>query len=145
MKINELTLPKLLLKSIKNGSFYRSQGSWTLKNNQDSFGNHLETELGEVFCSKEKIEKETSELYSGFINDGVYGAQSGWENSPGFIEDITDFSLLLCFGISGDGSPFCLDYRNNPKEPEVIWWDDVYWRKISPNFAEFVKLLDKSA
>lgn len=49
---------------------------------------------------------------------------------------------MICFGISGDGAPFCLDYRTSENEPSVIWWDDIYWRKVSPNFKEFLALLE---
>ena len=48
----------------------------------------------------------------------------------------------MCFGMSGDGAPFCFDSRERGTEPRVIWWDDVYWRVVAPDFASFLSLLD---
>jgi hypothetical protein len=39
-----------------------------------------------------------------------------------------NFSEIICFGMSGDGTPFCFDFRSNTHQPSIIWWDDIYWR-----------------
>ena len=122
----------------------RSHGSWAPLNNQDSFGNLLETELGEVFRTTERIGKETGYLPKYFPENGDYGPSSPSMASPGAIRDIIDFSRILSFAISGGGEPFCFDYRKSLGNPFVIFWDDVYWRRVSPDFTAFLKLFDVS-
>ena len=56
--------------------------------------------------------------------------------------DIVDFSQIVCFAIAGGGEPFCFDFRESPNPPSVIWWDDVFWRKVSPEFEAFLQLFD---
>ncbi len=63
-------------------------------------------------------------------------------HGPGAIPDIVDFRGVVCFGMSGDGAPFCFDSRERGTEPRVIWWDDVYWRVVAPDFASFLPLFD---
>jgi hypothetical protein len=142
MKINGLRIPQSFECAIKNKTLSRAFGSWQLKNNVDSFGNNLETEVGEVWTTKEKIIERTLVLPISFQTDGCYGEKSEYFKEPGFIEDITDFSSIIEFAISGDGSSFCFDYRNNIVNPEIIWWDDVYWRKVANNYNEFITLFN---
>jgi len=141
MNIRNHLLPSELVEAIYSKSLQREVGSWQLKSEVDSFGNSLETELGELLSTEEKILNASNDLSSNFIADGDYG-ETGESNYPGEIPDITDFSDVICFGISGDGAPFCLDYRTSKNEPSIIWWDDIYWRKVSPNFKEFLALLE---
>ena len=140
MKINGLNLPSLFVDTISEGRLKREIGSWKLIRDIDAFGNPLETSLGEVFDTYERIRKETDELPTGFKADGYYGEPALDLEGPGAIPDILDFSKILCFAISGDGSPFCFDYRENIDEPSVIWWDDVYWRRVAQNFGSFLAL-----
>ena len=142
IQINGHSLPKSFVAAFKNNRLQRKIGSWALKDSVDSFGNKLETELGCVFLSEKEILLETTNLKSSFQSDGCYGETSEYSGEPGFIPDITDFSDIVVFGISGDGSPFCFDYRNNKNNPEVIWWDDVYWRKVSDTYDEFIELFE---
>ena len=113
-----------------------------MRSNCDAFGQFLETELGEVYDTPAKIERETAELPVGFEPKGGYGESRAELAGPGAIPDIVDFSGVLCIGMSGDGAPFCLDYRGAQTEPRVIWWDDVYWRVVAPDFASFLALFD---
>jgi hypothetical protein len=142
MKINGFSLPLLFLDAISVGRLKREIGSWDLIRDIDAFGNPLETSLGQVFDTFERLKKETDELPTGFESDGYYGESASDLAGPGAIPDITDFSRIVCFAISGDGSPFCFDYREDINEPSVIWWDDVYWRQVAPNFESFLALFN---
>jgi hypothetical protein len=144
MFINGLKLPAKFIEALISGLLKRERGVWNLKENKDSYGNFLESELGDVFSSEEEFSKEFVKLPIGFEHTEYYGVDLANENkdSPGYIPDITDFSKIVCFAYSGDGSPFCFDYRENINEPSVIWWDDVYWRRISPNWESFISLFD---
>jgi hypothetical protein len=140
MTINGFRLPESFLQAIASGSFRREVGSWQLRSNRDAFGQELETELGEVYVALAKIKRETAELPQGFEPDGVYGESDEEMAGPGAIPDIVDFRGVVCFGMSGDGAPFCFDFREGRTEPRVIWWDDVYWRVVAPDFASFLTL-----
>lgn len=139
MEINCLKLPPLFVQAILSGQLKRAAGSWQLKTPLDFYGNRLETEIGNVFDDEKTIFIETERLLEHFVVDGCYGDDS-YEQEPGFIPDVTDFSRVVHFGVSGDGSPFCFDFRENEEEPSVIWWDDVYWRKLAPSFQAFLDL-----
>ena len=140
MVISGNVLPERFVRAIKNESLERKVGSWQLKKNYDSFGNELETELDQVWSTYQEILEANLELPKHFHNDGVYGQQSEYKDEPGFIEDIVDFTHIVEFSISGDGTPFCFDFRHDEEKPEIIWWDDVYWRKISGSFEDFISL-----
>ena len=142
MKTNGLDLPPLFIDTISEGRLKREIGSWELIRDIDAFGNPLETSLGEVFDTFERLKKETDELPTGFEADGYYGEPAPDLEGPGAIPDIRDFSKIVCFAISGDGSPFCFDYREDINEPSVIWWDDMYWRRLAPNFGSFLSLFN---
>ena len=142
MKVNGLRLPDSFLQAVASGSLRREVGSWQLLSNRDAFGQKLETELGEVYDTLAKIKRETAELPNGFEPNVVYGESLAAMAGPGAIPDIVDFRGVVCFGMSGDGAPFCFDYRGGAAEPRVIWWDDVYWRIVAPDFASFLSLLD---
>lgn len=141
MEIKGLKLPNLFIEDVEKGNLQRAIGSWQLRSNIDAYGNHLETDLGFVY-DFETIIQETNNLPKDFALDGFYAEQSEWESEPGFIPDIIDFSQIVCFGISGDGAPFCFDFRDDLSNPNVIWWDDVYWRRIAPSYKAFKGLLD---
>lgn len=145
MTINGMQLPPLFVECVKTGRLRRSVGSWQLKNDVDDYHNPLESELGQIFPDEVRILKETRALSNYFEKDGCYGEPVELNMSrdqPGFIPDIVDFDEIVCFGISADGSPFCFDYRENKEEPRVIWWDDIYWRRVAPDFAAFLELFD---
>ena len=145
MEINGLKLPPSFLNAIREGIFHKEVGSWSLKRDVDAYGNPLETELAEVYGSKEKIIQATAELNQHWKSDGCYGEPSEWSNAPSFIPDIIDFSKIVNFGMSADGAPFCFDFRDNVENPSVIWWADVYWKRIAPDFEAFVELFDLSS
>ncbi|MFK3817139.1 SMI1/KNR4 family protein [Pseudomonas sp. NPDC089407] len=113
-----------------------------LKEDKDAFGNPLETELSRIYTDKEIINKKTNSLKDDFPSSKDYGISSETPPYPGAINDIVDFENILCFGTSGDGSPFCFDFRQDP--PSVIWWDDDHWRKLANNFKDFIELFKHS-
>ena len=117
-----------------------------MKQAADAYGNPLETELGEVYDDEKVIIKSTKELSEHFKPNEFYGEPGGGEeeNEPGFIPDLADFSNVVCFGISGDGAPFCFDFRDNVENPSVIWWADTYWRRVAPSYEAFIRLFDLS-
>jgi hypothetical protein len=124
-------------------AFKRKRGSWQLKGEADAFGNMLESELGTVYTTVDSIAKESNSLNQHFQPDGYYGTPSPEQESlPGYISDITDFSQIVCFAIAGSGEQFCFDFREDAACPSVIWWDDIYWRRIAPGFPTFVELFD---
>ncbi len=141
MRIRDNTVPPLMEEIINTGELSREIGSWNLKSNIDSYGNILETEFSSLLSTEKEILDATIQLSKDFFADGDYGSETD-ENYPGSIPDIIDFSKIVCFGISGDGSPFCFDFRDSSNEPSIIWWDDIYWRKLSPNLNSFLLLLD---
>jgi hypothetical protein len=143
MEINELKLPVTFVQDIHEGKFQRVIGSWQLKENVNAFGNHLETELGGVYKDPKSITQETKLLPKHFAPE-LFVEPSEWQNQPGFIPDILDFSKIVCFGMSGDGAPFCFDFREDENNPSVIWWDDAWWVRIAPNYESFIGLFDFS-
>lgn len=139
MQINGLQIPDRFMRCVNKGEFAREVGSWGLRIT-DAYGNHFESEVGEIYGKLETISRATSDLSKDFVEDGCYGAESDYKDKPGFIPDIVDFSKIVCFGTSSDGSPFCFDFRKC-SEPSVIWWDDTYWRRVAPDFASFIQLI----
>lgn len=145
MVVNGLALPDSLVDALRSGQLARSRGSWQLKADLDAYGNPLESELGEIYSSPEELKLETDKLSADFPSNEDYGESSTDFAGPGAIPDITEFSEIVCFAISADGSPFCLDFRESKARPSVIWWDDVYWRRIAPDVESFLALFDFNA
>lgn len=144
MIINNLKLPISFVETLQKETLRRNIGCWDLREEVDAYGNHLESDLGELYETEDALIRETNLLPKGFEPNSYYGEPSESQDEPGFIPDIVDFSKIICFGISGDGAPFCFDYRDNLNEPSIIWWDDVYWRRIAPDFDSFLVLFDLS-
>ena len=135
-------LPLTFARMCKAGSFVRAKGCWELRELRDCYGNKLETELGEVFCDEAVRRRETESLKEGFTRGEGYGNSDPEFAGPGAIDDILEFERIMAFAISGDGAPFCFDFRENEVCPSVIWWDDVYWRRIAPDFDSFCLLFN---
>lgn len=125
---------------LASGKLKRSVGSWQLQSNTDCYGNELETELAELLETETEIIAATKKLEIDFVGDGVYGEEPG-ETGSGAIADIVDFNKVVCFGYSSDGAPFCFDFRAPQLKPSVIWWDDINWRRVAPDFEQFIMLL----
>jgi hypothetical protein len=145
MTINGHQLPDAFLEAIRSGVLKREVGAWELRSECDAFGQPLETELAEVFDTADAIASATEELPEGFEANDAYGESLTETYGPSAIPDILDFSDIVCFGMAADGAPFCFDFRDAQLDPRVIWWDDVYWRVVAPNFAGFLALFDFEA
>lgn len=115
-----------------------------LKNPKDSFGYPLECELAQIYSNEQKLKEITDSLNKYFVPDGYYGELDNNHTDPESLKDITDFKKIVCFGIAGDGSQFCFDFRDCANAPTVIWWEDDHWRKISNSFEEFICLFSNS-
>ncbi len=144
MNVRGLTVPPLLVAMIDDGSLRRERGSWQLSEDFDAYGNFWESELGHVHASAAEIEKASALLPQHFPSEEAEEIDD-WVTWPGHIPYIVSFGAILEFAISGDGAPFCLDYRDDILEPTVIWWDDTYWRRVAPTFSEFIGLFDLSS
>ena len=141
MVINGLPLPLEFVASVQQDMFRRKQGCWELIQDTDAYGLPLETDLTSVYKDELHILEQTQRLTRDFPPDVLDGPDPS-EDMPGFIPYITDFSQIVCFGVSGEDAPFCFDYRANDQSPEVIWWEDVFWRRIAPHWASFIALFD---
>lgn len=142
MKVNGFQLPHGLVQVLATGRLHREAGCWLMREHRDSFGDKLESDLGEVFPSVARIQHETAALPVGFPADQIPDEWPRDFIGPGAIPDIRDFSRVVCFAVCGGGQPFCLDYRKSPDRPSVIYWDDCYWRRVSPDFDAFLDLFD---
>jgi hypothetical protein len=140
MRVNDLAIPAPLALAIRSGKLIRSAGSWQLLRGVDAYGNRLETELGSVAGTAEQMAEATALLPEQFSPDGCHGAASGTDGPAGAVDDIVDFTHLVCFAWAGDGSPFCMDYRADPGNPSVVWWDDDHWRRLAPDVQAFLAL-----
>lgn len=143
MTVRGFIIPPLLASMIADGRLRRVRGSWPLRADVDHYGHFWQSELGHVHESAVEIDRATSQLPVGFEPEPE--GEDEFASDPGYIPYINDFSQVVEFAISGDGSPYCLDYRDKKDEPSVIWWDDVYWRRVAPTFADFIALFDLSA
>lgn len=138
MQIRGMTLPRPFIDCVQSGTLRRDQGSWQLTDGRDAYGNPLETELGQIYETAEQIQRESALLPRDFPPD-LADLPDEFASAPGFIPYITDFDRVLTFAMSGDGAPYCFDYRESA-DPSIIWWDDAYWRRIAPSFSPFLSL-----
>ena len=140
MKVKDQVLPEAYVAFASKHQVSGGFCNLRLKSDQDSFGNSLETELAQIYVSESELVAKSEKLKEEFVCDGYYGEPGDVNEGPGAIAGITDFSQIVCFGMAGDGSPFCFDFRKHHNEPPVIWWDDDHWRKISNSFEDFIDL-----
>jgi hypothetical protein len=124
----------------------RKSGFWALRENRDAFGHPLVTELQEFYHLPGTIEQETAMLPLYYRIGGYYARSvNAAPDCAGAIPNILDFSRILCFAVSEQGFPFCLDYRDPAEPPSVIFWDRACWRRIAPDFESFLDLFDLDA
>lgn len=140
MQMNGLDLP---VEYVAFAARYRDAEGFCnlrLKEELDSFGGVLQTELAQIYTDVVELTAQTAKLGACFVGDGCYGEPGSGSAGPGAIPDIVDFTEIICFGMAGDGSQFCFDFRGARSAPSVIVWDDDYWRKISNSFEDFLLL-----
>ena len=140
MQINGMDLP---VEYIAFAARYRDAAGFCnlrLKEELDSFGRVLQTELAHIYTDAVELTARTAQLGAYFVCDGCYGEPGSGSAGPGAMPDIVDFTGIICFGMAGDGSPFCFDFRGARSAPSVIVWDDDYWRTIANSFEDFLLL-----
>jgi hypothetical protein len=142
MVVNGLRLPAAFVQAVQEGKTSRV---WRLKSGQDACGNRLWTSVGTIYSDEDTMANETAAVAGVRMNDRetiewLATEEDPYASDPGFVAYITDFSKILCFGHAGDGSPFCFDFRDDSERPSVLYWDDVYWRRIAPDFESFLGL-----
>lgn len=142
MEINGLKLPASFLEAVRVDKLKGVVAGWDLRGAVDAYGNPLNAWLMDVYESQDEVSEATGALSAYLKFDDVSGGVEGAEVEPGCLPDIADYSKVVCFGISQDGAPFCFDFRDNEVNPIVIWWDEICWRRVAPDFAAFLALLD---
>jgi hypothetical protein len=122
------------------GEFFRP--SVQLVKESDSFGNDLQTEIALVLTDARKIVERSNGLAKEYAADPSYGTDNRQQDDFANLSDILDFSEVIAFAESADGSPFCLDFRRTKNEPSVIWWDDDHWRYVAQSIDQFIELFE---
>jgi hypothetical protein len=110
----------------------------------DAYGNPWECEL-ELHVDLSSFEWWSDHLQEAFSCDPNDPPPQPPYHSSGFIPYIDDFSQIVCFGTGHEGSPFCFDYRANQDTPSIIYWDDIYWRRVAPDFETLLTLFEPVA
>src|SRR5690242_2298452 len=94
-----------------------------------------------AFCFKSvaEVEEQTRKLpvtmrVAGYTPQQIAQENAYYAGRRGFLPFIADFSKIVHFGNTHPGAPYCLDYRENADEPNVIQWHLNYWRRFAPNF-----------
>lgn len=138
MVVKGFQLPAAFVQLVNEGGINAS--NYDQPNPVDAYGNRWEAVL-ETYPSVSWIESENDHLES-FAADPHDPPPGRPEDFPGFIPYIDDFSQIVCFGSGGEGEPYCFDYRENPDQPSIIYWDDVYWRRVAPEFETLLALYE---
>jgi SMI1/KNR4 family protein SUKH-1 len=118
---------------------------WVLKDEVDAYGNAFESELL-LHRDEVTIKTHTEGVRYTFevLTKTTPEERQEWDvesaDEPGFIPYLSDFSKIVAFGTGHEDHPFCFDFRGSPQEPSVIYWDDIYWRRVAPNFEAFIEL-----
>jgi len=146
MEVNGLPLPAALEQIVRDG-----QGEWTAwltservkRERKDAYGNHFDRFDPEFFNPETMI--EVTSTLPGRCRPQSEEVLQILAGKPGLIPYVKDFSKIVAFAELVNGEPFCLDYRENDRDPEVILYQDGYWRQVAPNFTAFMELLEPSS
>jgi hypothetical protein len=142
MVVNGLKLPESFVQLIRSGGL---PNVWVLKMEVDAYGNEFQSEL-RLLRAVQPMEQGAEalpvlfELQVSATPEERQQMDADSANEPGFIPYLFDFSEVVWFGDGHEDSPFCFDFRDDPQEPSIIYWDDVYWRRVAPNFMAFIDL-----
>jgi hypothetical protein len=143
MEVNGLQLPASFVQLIREGKMPGPGRGWRLKKERDAYGRPWEAYVFRFYEDEQTIARATAETAQDFADltpEELQEANDDAAKEPGFIPFINDFSKILQFGEGGASESICFDYRENLKEPSVIYWADVYWRRVARNFEQFVGL-----
>jgi hypothetical protein len=137
MIVNGLQLPTTFVQAVRQG---RTDIWWMLKEGVDAYGSHFDMDALELFGDAETIKRKTAQLAQDFLPEN--DADDLFADWPGFIPWILDFSRVVCFGHMHEQDPVCFDFRDDPQEPSIIFWDEPYWRRLAPDFEAFMALFE---
>ncbi len=133
MEVKGLRLPAIYVDALGQ-AIYPHAGVMVPIERRDAYGNPFTIDLAAVLADEEAMDRASARLPYGFEADDWYGKREA--GVPGGIADIVDFSLVVWFGASSEGEPFCFDFRDDERNPSIICWDGeaLYWRRIAPDF-----------
>ena len=144
MLVNGFKLPNAFLQlsqALERGG----TSLFLLKEQVDVYGNRFEGGL-HLWTADEASRSGTDWLAEHYGTDRmspeeIQTLNDDTADDPGMIPYLSDFSKIVCFGEEiGMSDPFCFDFRENLQEPSIICVDDWYWRRVAPNFEEFIGL-----
>ena len=81
MEINGLKLPSSFVEILQKGTLQRQIGTWWLREEVDAYGNHLESDLSEIYETEDALIRETNLLPKHFAPE-YFVEQSEWQNEP---------------------------------------------------------------
>jgi hypothetical protein len=142
MLVNDLPLPTSFVELVRSAG---TPEHWVLGEDVDAYGNVFDAEL-RLHHDLETIERYTGVLPVHFeaqvsaTPEERQGMDATSADEPGFIPCLFDFAKVVWFGNGHEDSPFCFDFRDNLQAPSIIYWDDVYWQRVAPNFDTFISL-----
>jgi hypothetical protein len=141
--VNNLRLPISFVQFAGQPDVVRQ---WMVKEERDAYGNEWGLDV-DIYTDPETFVQETNQLHHKFkldhLTPEIIEAWNAWSpNSPGFLRFITDFSHIVQFGANGAGENYCFDFRDEPHQPGVIYWEDCRWRRVAPDFETFMSLLE---
>lgn len=135
--VNGLRVPAALVQAVQQRGRV-----WAPRDGVYPFGarwkRHLQLSLDERSLAKSS---EWLDPFGAESQRFLHGSDA-WEIDPGFIPYITDFSQILDCGIETLVRPVCLDFRDSPLEPSVIYWTGTYWRRIAPSVDAFITMIE---
>jgi hypothetical protein len=138
MVVKGLQLPEAFVRVVNGGGLFFD--NFDRPNKVDAYGNRWSADL-EIYTTLSHIE-EVNLLIEKNMRMDPNEPPDDPEHCPGFIPYIDDYSQIVSFGMGGDGPEFCFDYRDNPEKPSIIYWDEIYWRRVAPDFETLLTLLD---
>jgi hypothetical protein len=139
MVVNGFQLPEAFVRVVDEGGLVADNSD--APNPVDAYGNQWSADLA-IYTSQSAMERCNLLMEQNGRVDPNEPPPSSPEHCPGFIPYIDNYSQIVCFGENGMGEPYCFDFRENPEKPSIIQWDDLYWRRVAPDFETLLTLLD---
>ena len=151
MLVNNLQLPAVLVKAIKEGRWTRASPAHYLREIVPS------TPIAWCFYSVEQMSRETEVLrryapISEFTTLGECRTDDrrpeGQDDLPSRVASVTlDISRAVCIADAGHDCPICLDYATNPSIPSVRGLNVVSpgngWQPIAADIDSFLEMLER--
>jgi hypothetical protein len=134
MEVRGLPLPTALVQAVQDG-----RTKWMFQARVNAHGDELDC-LEIELLDFETMREDTPDTWTWFTPGTAMEYESSDETS--WLPYIHELSQLVVFGQAGNRLIFCLDYREDRHEPRVICWNWSYWRRVAPNFAAFMDLLE---